>query len=112
MEIIKNILFDLLMIIGLAGIILTVLWWVIELLNRLFKLSKYIIMYHEYKRNENLYDLKNKIVVSKDGRISYSCIDGLDKQEDILNKAIKHIKDIKALQEKYSRQSTKDGAIP
>lgn len=104
MELIKNILFDLLVIIGLVAIILTVLWRVIELLNRLFKLSKYIIMYHEYKRNENLYDLKNKIVVSKDGKISYSCcINDLNEQEKILQKAIKYTKDIKALQEKYSR---------
>lgn len=103
MELIKNVLFDLLTIISLIAIILTVLWWVIDLLNRIFKFSKCIIMYHEYKRNENLYDLKNKLVVSKDGYISYTCIDGLDKQEEILNKAIKHIKDIKAFREKYSR---------
>lgn len=104
MELIKNTLFDLLVIIGLIAIILTVLRWVIELLNRLFKLSKYIIMYHEYKRNENLYDLKNKLVVSKDGKISYSClIDDLDEQEKILHKAINHTKEIKALREKYSR---------
>lgn len=61
-------------------------------------------MYHEYKRNENLYDLKNKIVVSKDGKISYSCcIDDLDEQEGILLKAIDHTKELKALQDKYSR---------
>lgn len=103
MELIKNILFDLLIIIGLAAIILTVLWWIIELLNRLFKLSKYIIMYHEYKRNKNLYDLKNKLVVSKDGKISYSCIGDLDEQEKILQKAINHTREIKTLREKYSR---------
>lgn len=103
MELIKNILFDFLVIIGVIATILTVLWWIIELLNRLLKLSKYIIMYHEYKRNENLYDLKNKVAVSKDGKISYSCIGDLDEQEKILYKAINHIKEIKALQEKYSR---------
>lgn len=104
MELIKNTLFDLLVIIGLIAIILTVLWWVIELLNRLFKLSKYIIMYHEYKRNENLYDLKNKIVVSKDGKISYSCcINDLNEQEKILQKAINHTKERKAFREKYSK---------
>ena len=43
--------------------------------------------------------------------VSYTHLD-VYKRQDILNKAIKHIKDIKALQEKYSRQSTKDGAIP
>lgn len=104
MELIKNTLFDLLVIIGLIAIILTVLWWILELLNRFFKLSKYIIMYHEYKRNESLYDLKNKIVVSKDGRVSYSCwTDDLDEQEEILNKVINYTKEIKSLQEKYSK---------
>jgi len=104
MELIKNVLFDLLVIIGLIAIILTVLWWVIELLNRLFKISKYIIMYHEYKRNENLYDLKNKLVISEDGKVSSSgCIDDLDEQERILSKAINHTKEIKELKEKYSR---------
>lgn len=49
-------------------------------------------------------DLKNKLVVSKDGKISYSClIDDLDEQEKILHKAINHTKEIKALREKYSR---------
>lgn len=104
MELIKNTLFDLFVIIGLMAITLTILWWVLELLNRFLKITKYIIMYHEYKRNENLYDLKNKIVVSKDGKISYSCcIDDLDEQEVILLKAIDHIKELKALQDKYSR---------
>lgn len=104
MELIKNTLFELLVIIGLIAITLTVLWWILELLNRIFKISKYIIMYHEYKRNENLYDLKNKIVVSKDGKVSYSCcIENLDEQEKILHKAINHTKELKALQEKYSR---------
>lgn len=104
MELIKTFLFDLLVIIGLVGIILTVLWWILELLNRFFKISKYIIMYHEYKRNENLYDLKNKIVISKDGKVSYSCcVRNLDEQEGILRKAINHTKELKSLQEKYSR---------
>lgn len=104
MEIIKNILFDLLVIIGLTAIILTVMWWTIDLLDRFLKLSKYIIMYQEYKRNKELYDLKNKIVISKDGKVSYSCCAGnLDEQEKILNKAINQTKERKAFREKYSR---------
>lgn len=111
MELIKNTLFDLLVIIGLIAIILTVLWWVIELLNRLFKISEYIIMYHECKRNKNLYDLKNKLVVSKDGKISYTCIGNLDEQEKILHKAINNIKEIKALREKYFQNNLQKRAI-
>lgn len=104
MELIKNVLFDLLVIIGLVAIILTVMWWTIDLLDRFLKLSKYIIMYQEYKRNKELYDLKNKIVISKDGKVSYSCCAGnLDEQEKILNKAINQTKERKAFREKYSR---------
>ena len=104
MELIKNVLFDLLVIIGLVAIILTVMWWTIDLLDRFLKLSKYIIMYQEYKRNKELYDLKNKLVISEDGKVSSSgCIDDLDEQERILRKAINHTKEIKALKEKYSR---------
>lgn len=42
----------------------------------------------KYKRNEELYNVKDKLIVSKDGHISYSCISGLDEQIKILNKAI------------------------
>lgn len=62
--------------------------------------------YHEYKRNENLYDLKNKIVVSKDGKISSSCYSNdLNEQEEILIKAINHTKELKALQEKLLKRT-------
>lgn len=86
----------------MLAIIIAFIWWVLEALNRLFKISKYIIMYHEYKRREDLYDLKNKVIVSKDGSISYSCIGNIDEQIEILDKAIKEIKEIKRLSEDYS----------
>lgn len=70
-------------------------------MNRLFKISKYIIMYHEYKRREELYDLKNKLIVSKDGSISYSCVEDIDEQIEILNKAIKDRETTRSLHEKY-----------
>ena len=59
-------------------------------------------MYHEYKRREDLYDLKNKLIVSKDGSISYSCVGDIDEQIDILDKAIKERKKIKKLREERS----------
>lgn len=60
-------------------------------------------MYHEYKRREDLYDLKNKLIVSKDGSISYSCVGDIDEQIGILDKAIKERKKIKRLrEERYS----------
>ena len=76
----KNILFNAFIIIGLTATCLVLICCVLKLLNRLFKFSKYIIMYFEYKRNNDLYDLKDKVIVAKDGHISYSCVDGLDEQ--------------------------------
>lgn len=99
-EVIKDTLFGALGIVGVLSIIMALIWWILEALNRLFKISKYIIMYHEYKRIEELYDLKNKLIVSKDGSISYSCVGDIDEQIDILDKAIKERKKIKILREK------------
>lgn len=99
-EVIKDTLFGALGIVGVLSIIMALIWWILEALNRLFKISKYIIMYHEYKRIEELYDLKNKLIVSKDGSISYSRVGDIDEQIDILDKAIKERKKIKILREK------------
>ena len=85
-EVIKDTLFNVLGIVGLLAIILLLIWWILEALNRLLKISKYLIMYHQYKRE--LYDLKNKLIVGKDGSISYSCVVDIDEQIEILNKAI------------------------
>lgn len=101
-EVVKDTLFVILGIVGVLAIIVTLIWWILEVLNRLFKISKYIIMYHEYKRREDLYDLKNKLIVSKDGSVSYSCVGDIDEQIDILDKAIKERKKIKRLRERYS----------
>lgn len=102
-EVVEDTLFNVLIIVGLLAIIFLLIWWILEALNRLFKISKYIIMYHEYKRREDLYDLKNKLIVSKDGSISYSCIGNIDEQIEILDKAIKERKKIKRLcEERYS----------
>lgn len=101
-EVVKDILFNVLGIALALAIIFLLIWWILEALNRLFKISKYIIMYHEYKRREDLYDLKNKLIVSKDGSISYSCVGDIDEQIDILDKAIKERKKIKKLREERS----------
>lgn len=102
-EVVKDTLFNVLIIVGLLAIISLLIWRILEALNRLFKISKYLIMYHEYKRREDLYDLKNKLIVSKDGSISYSCIGNIDEQIEILDKAIKERKKIKRLcEERYS----------
>ena len=101
-EVVENTLFNVLGIALALAIIFLLIWWILEALNRLFKISKYIIMYHEYKRREDLYDLKNKLIVSKDGSISYSCVGDIDEQIDILDKSIKERKKIKKLREERS----------
>lgn len=100
---IKDILFHTLIIFGMVALIATEFWWLLEVLNRIFKFSKYIIMYHQYKRNEKLYDIKDKLIVSKDGHISYSCISDLDEQIKVLNKVIDRIMAMKRMREKYKK---------
>lgn len=101
MDIIKDLLSHTLVIVGIITLIATVFWWFLAVLNRIFKFSKYIIMYHQYKRNEELYNVKDKLIVSKDGRISYSCVSDLDEQIKVLNKAVERIEKAKNLREKY-----------
>ncbi len=54
-------------------------------------------MYHQYKKKEDLYDLRNKVIVAKDGEISYSCVGDIDEEIEILNKGIKYCERIKNL---------------
>ena len=111
-EAFKNILFNAFIIIGLITVCLVLIWCVLELLNRIFKFTKYIIMYFEYERNNDLYDLKDKVIVAKDGTISHSCVNDLDEQIGILEKAMQVQNNIKELQEKYKIDisTTKDKA--
>lgn len=104
MEIFKNILFDILIVIGLIAIILTAIWWSLELLNRIFKFTKYIIMYHQYKKKEDLYNLRNKVIVAKDGNVSYSCVGDIDEEIEILNKGIKYCEKMKQMNERLTKQ--------
>ena len=103
MDKIQDILFDVLIIIGLIALIAAAIWYLIVLLNRIFKFSRYIIMYQEYRRNKQIYDIKNKLIISKDGRIAYSCISELDEKIEILNKAVKKCNEIKELRQKYMK---------
>lgn len=102
METIKNVLFDAIVIIGLIAILMSIFWWLLETLNRIFRLSKIVIMGLEYRRNKKLYDLSDKLIVSKTGEIVSSCVVDLDKQIEILKKAIQNTEKIKSLREKYS----------
>ena len=52
MEIIKNTLFDVITVAGLIAIVLMIFWWLLEMLNRIFKFSKIVIMGLEYMRNK------------------------------------------------------------
>lgn len=102
-EIIKNFLFNAFILIGLITVCLALVWCMLELLNRIFKFTKYIIMYKTYKRNVYLYSLKDKVIVSKNGKVLITCITDLDEQIKILEKAIQSRNDIKELREKHSK---------
>ena len=102
-ETLKNILFNAFIIIGLLIVSLALIWCMLELLNRIFKFTKYIVMYQTYKRNIKMFDLNNKVIVSKDGKVLSTCITDLDEQIKILEKAIQSRNDIKELREKYSK---------
>ena len=102
-EIIKNFLFNAFILVGLITVCLVLIWCMLELLNRIFKFTKYIIMYETYKRNIKLYDLKDKVIVSKDGKVLSTCITDLDEQIKILEKAIQNRNDVKELCDKYSK---------
>lgn len=102
MEIIKNTLFDVITVAGLIAIVLMISWWLLEMLNRIFRLSKIVIMGLEYRRNKKLYDLSDKLIVSKTGEIVSSCVVDSDKQIEILKKAIQNTEKIKSLRKKYS----------
>lgn len=103
MEAFKNILFNVLIVVGLIAIILTAIWWSLKLLNKMFKFTKYIIMYYQYKKKEDLYDLRNKVIVAKDGEISYSCVGDIDEQIVILNKGIEYAMKMKDMRERFSK---------
>lgn len=103
MEILKNCMFNAFILIGLITLCLALIWCMFEILNRIFKFTKYIIMYKTYKKNIELYDLKDKVIVSKDGTVLCTCITDLDKQIKILEKAIQNGNNMKELREKYSK---------
>ena len=103
MEILKNCMFNVFIFIGLITACLALIWCMLELLNRIFKFTKYIIMYHSYKKTVELYDFKNTVIVTKDGRILQTLITDLDDQIEILEKAIVSIKNTKELRKKFSK---------
>lgn len=100
-EIVKNILFDFFGIIGVILIILLMIWAMVCLSNRIFKFSKYIIMYYEYKRTPELYNLKDKLVLCKNGEILYSCVSDLKSRKKILRNAIQITEQIEELHKNH-----------
>lgn len=102
MDVVKNFLFDILIIIGLIAMIVALMWLALKLLNMVFKFSELIIRYYKYKRNDELYDIRNKVIVAKDGKISYSCVGDIDEQIEILNKGIEYAMKIKDIRERLA----------
>lgn len=104
MEILKNCMFNAFILTGLITACLALIWYMLELLNRIFKFAKYINKYHEYKKIMELYD-KNTVIVSKCGSVLQTSITDLDEQIEILEKAIRNRKKIKDKQicKKFSK---------
>lgn len=102
-ETLKNALFNAFIFIGMFTICLALIWCMLKLLNWIFKFTKYIVMYQTYKRNIKMFDLENKVIVSKDGKVISTCITDLDEQVKILEKAIQNRNNMKKLQDKYSK---------
>lgn len=106
---IKDVLFAVFGYVGVIAIILVFIWVVLELLNRIFKFSKYIIMYHTFKKNKELYVNKSNIIVNKHGKILYSCADtDIQTTINILDAAISRLNGElemrDKLREKYSNK--------
>ena len=99
---IKDMLFAVFGYVSVIALILILLWVALEFLNRIFKFTKYIIMYHQYKRDRELYSNKNNIIISQDGNIRYSCHNkSIDELITTLNKSISKLEAKKKLQEKF-----------
>lgn len=97
----KNIMFNLFGYVGFIFLIVILIFLIIELLNKLLKSGKYIIMYYEFKKNEELYDIRNNVVVHKNGSVRYSCVGTLEEKIEILNKAIKQLESLKELKDEF-----------
>jgi DNA polymerase I-like protein with 3'-5' exonuclease and polymerase domains len=100
---IKDILFEAIGYVGVTLIILGLIWAVLELINKLFHIVKYIIMYRQYSKDEELYKNKNNLIITKYGNILYSCsTTSLEDEIEILVKALDNCKHKKELRDKYS----------
>ncbi|WP_312107701.1 hypothetical protein [Lachnoclostridium sp.] len=97
----KELLFALFGYIGVIAVILGLIVLVLNLANKIFGIVKYIIMYRQYCKNKDLYDIKDNVIIGKDGRVRYSCFGTIDEKIDVLNKALNHLEDLRNFQEEH-----------
>lgn len=50
----KDLLFAIFGYVGVVAIILGLIWFILELLNKIFKFSKYMVLYRKYKRERDI----------------------------------------------------------
>lgn len=94
----KDILFSIFGYLGVTAIILALILVILQLANRIFKISKYIIMYQYYKKDKELYVNRNNLIINKNGKILYSCnVMKADEQIEVLEKSIDYINNMKYL---------------
>lgn len=78
----------------------------LNLLNKIFRITRYILMYEQYKKNEDLYELRNKAVIDTDGNISFTLLSP-EEIETALENAINNLKRGKVLREKHGKKHEK-----
>lgn len=98
----KNILFMLFGYIGMIIIVLSLFLGMCYLANKAFNIVKYIIMYRQYSKNKDLYDIRNNVIIGKDGNIQYSCAGSVEEEIEIVKKGLKHLESIKKMQDDIS----------
>lgn len=100
MESLKNTLANIFLWVGFICMIIVVLCItviaILCLINKITGASKVAVLYQTCKGNKEIYDLRDKVVVSKNGYILYNRFD-LDEQCIILKKGLKYIQNVKDL---------------
>lgn len=103
---IQDVLSDTLIIFGLVLLIAVIFYVFLYVLSKIERCAKYIIMYQTYKKDKTLYDLKDKLILDKNGSISQTCITDIDEQIRIMEKGIANCKDLQKLVNDFQKENT------
>lgn len=93
----KDCLFNIFVVTGLISVNLTLIMWITIACEKIGNFAKCAIMYCKFKKDKEIYDLKDKVIVSKDGTVLYSCVKDIDIKIEILKKGIEYETELKKL---------------